>query len=265
MEIVIMKGPEEVAQRSADICSEEIRRKPNTVLGLATGTTPLTLYKELIRRNKAGEFSCRHVTTFNLDEYVGIPPENPQSYRYFMNMNLFQHLDIDLRMTHVPDGMVENPLTVGPHYELKIQLAGGIDLQVLGIGVNGHVGFNEPTSSLGSRTRVKTLTEQTVKDNSRFFKPGEFQPRLAITMGIKTIMEARRIILLATGKQKAKAIADAVEGPVTSVCPASALQFHQKTTFIIDEGAASELKMREYYKWVRSQQDALVAAHGAKK
>ena len=257
-----MRNSEEVAIRSADICCDEIRRKPNTVLGLATGTTPLTLYLELIRRNKAKEVSFKHVTTFNLDEYVGLPPDNPQSYRYFMNANLFKHIDIDLRNTHVPEGMAENPLNVGPHYELKIQLSGGIDLQVLGIGSNGHVGFNEPTSSLGSRTRVKTLTEQTVKDNSRFFKPGEFQPRLAITMGIKTIMEARRIILLATGKNKARAVANAVEGPVAAACPASALQFHQKTTLIIDEEAASELKMGEYYKWVRSHQDALVATHG---
>ena len=155
-----------------------------------------------------------------------------------MNENLFDKIDIDKSNTEVPDGMAENPLEVGPGYERMIELAGGIDLQVLGVGSDGHIGFNEPTSSLGSVTRVKTLTKQTIEDNSRFFEPDEFQPKLAITMGIKTILDARRILLLAHGENKAQAVRDMVEGPLSAFCPASALQLHQRTTILIDEAAA---------------------------
>jgi glucosamine-6-phosphate deaminase len=169
-------------------------------------------------------------------------------------------VSINIKNTHIPNGDAASPLKEGPAYERKIKRAGGIDLQILGIGANGHVGFNEPTSSLGSRTRVKALTERTIRDNNRFFAPGEFQPQLAITMGIQTILEAKRIILLATGHSKAKAVADAAEGPVSAMCPASALQFHPKTCFIIDEEAAEELKLKDYYKWVRTHQESLVAA-----
>lgn len=262
MEVVVLSDAEAVAQRAADVVEAAVKRKPSLVMGLATGSTPLALYRELIRRHREGRISFRHVRTFNLDEYVGLDAANPQSYRHFMNKNFFEHIDIDLNNTHIPDGVAPNPIAVGPRYELDIELAGGIDLQILGIGANGHIGFNEPTSSLGSRTRVKTLTEQTVRDNSRFFKPGEFQPRLAITMGMQTILNARQIILLATGNGKARAVADAVEGPLAAVCPASALQLHPKTSFLIDEAAADLLKMRDYYKWVRAQQEALTAVHG---
>lgn len=264
MEVVVLGSAGDVAVRAADMICAAIRRKPNLVLGLATGSTPLALYRELIRRHKDEGLSFRLVRSFNLDEYVGLTPDNPQSYRYFMNKNLFEHIDIDLVNTHVPDGACPNPLDVGPRYELDIQLAGGIDLQVLGLGANGHIGFNEPTSSLGSRTRVKTLTEQTVRDNSRFFRPDEFQPRLAITMGMQTILNSRQIVLLATGESKARAVADAVEGPIAAACPASALQMHPKTSFLIDAAASAELKMRSYYEWVRQQQDALMATHGDK-
>jgi len=157
--------------------------------------------------------------------------------------------------------MADNPLEVGPAYEKMIQEAGGIDLQVLGVGTDGHIGFNEPTSSLGSITRVKTLTQQTIEDNSRFFEPDEFQPKLAITMGIKTILDARRILLLAHGENKADAVRDMAEGPLSAFCPASALQLHQRTTILIDEPAASKLTLKGYYKFVGEMQDDLVRKH----
>ena len=178
-----------------------------------------------------------------------------------MDENLFDRIDIEKSNTQVPDGMAENPLEVGPAYEQSIREAGGIDLQVLGVGTDGHIGFNEPTSSLKSITRVKTLTKQTIEDNSRFFEPGEFQPTLAITMGIQTILDARRIVLLAHGENKAEAIRDMVEGPLSAFCPASALQFHQRTTVLIDEAAASKLTLGNYYKFVGEMQDELIRKH----
>ncbi len=202
------------------------------------------------------------MTTFNLDEYVGLDPRHPQSYRRFMEEHLFRHVDLEPARTHLPDGMRENPHEAGPEYEARIRAAGGIDLQILGIGANGHIGFNEPTSSLGSRTRVKTLTAKTLEDNRRFFRDGEFQPRLAITMGIATIMEARKIVLLATGRAKADAVRHAVEGPVTSLCPASALQWHPNTTVVIDREAAEKLEYMDYYRSVLDLQDDLVGRFG---
>ncbi len=262
MEVIIVNSSQEVSERGGDICCTLLKKKPHAVLGLATGSTPLALYQELILRYKKGTISFQKVITFNLDEYIGLPPSHHQSYRYFMNENLFKHIDIDMNNTHVPDGMAENPMDVGPQYEKMIRDAGGIDLQILGIGANGHIGFNEPTSSLGSRTRIKTLTNQTFQDNRRFFQEGEFQPHLAITMGIGTITEARRILLMAFGEHKASAIANAVESPLSALWPASILQMHPNTTFLIDEAAASKLKMRDYYKEVLSRQDALTKKFG---
>ena len=178
-----------------------------------------------------------------------------------MDDNLFSKINIESSNTQVPDGMANNPLDVGPAYEKMIEEAGGIDLQVLGVGTDGHIGFNEPTSSLGSITRVKTLTKQTIEDNSRFFKPDEFQPKLAITMGIKTILDARRILLLAHGENKAEAVKDMIEGPLSAMCPASALQLHQRTTILVDEPAASKLSLKGYYKFVGEMQDDLVRKH----
>jgi glucosamine-6-phosphate deaminase len=178
-----------------------------------------------------------------------------------MNENLFDDLNIDKANTHVPDGTMENPMDAGPVFEKKIAEAGGIDLQVLGIGTDGHIGFNEPTSSIRSRTRLKTLTKQTVEDNSRFFEPGEFQPKLAITMGIGTILETRRILLIATGENKAEAVHDMIEGPIAAICPASALQMHERVTVILDEAAAQNLKYQDYYRHVSEIQDELVKKH----
>ncbi|MEX0791522.1 MAG: glucosamine-6-phosphate deaminase, partial [Pirellulaceae bacterium] len=186
-------------------------------------------------------------TTFNLDEYVGLPPTHPQSYRYFMHENLFRHLNLDLRNTHVPDGRALDYETYGEQYERMIADAGGIDIQILGIGRDGHIAFNEPGSSLGSRTRLKTLAGETVRDNARFFGSEEQVPRLAITMGVGTILESRRCLLLAFGESKAEAIAATVEGPVTAQVTASALQLHRDVVVIVDEEAASQFRRREYY------------------
>lgn len=262
MEVIIVEKPEQVAQRAASIIIQTIERKPDAVLGLATGSTPVATYEELIRRHKAGEVSFAEVSTVNLDEYVGIPATHPQSYRTFMNEKLFNHINIPPSRTNVPDGMMDNPMVAGPAYEQTIHNLGGIDLQLLGIGANGHIGFNEPTSSLASRTRLKTLTRRTIEDNSRFFEKGEFQPSMAITMGIQTIMEARRVILLAVGESKARAVADMIEGPLSAMCPASALQMHPKTSVLIDQAAASELQMNDYYNWVLSRQDELTKRFG---
>jgi len=261
MEIIILPSEEAVAKRSADLVESQIRAFPDTVLGLATGSSPLGLYRELIHRYREHGLCFQQVRTFNLDEYVGIPAEHSQSYRTFMDENLFKGIDIDLSNTHVPDGMAENPLEAGPAFEKKIAEAGGIDLQVLGIGTDGHIGFNEPTSSLRSRTRLKTLTKQTVEDNSRFFGPDEFQPKLAITMGIGTILETRRILMIATGENKAEAVQDMIEGPISSICPGSALQLHERVTVILDETAARNLKYQDYYQHVSEIQDDLVKKH----
>lgn len=256
MQVIIADSAQEVARLGADQLSSLLRIKPEAVLGLATGNTPIALYEELIRRYRHGELSFARAQSFNLDEYVGLAPEHPQSYRYFMNRYLFSQIDIPLARTWVPDGMAD-PASAGELYESQIEEAGGIDLQVLGIGRNGHIGFNEPSSSLGSRTRIKTLAPQTLADNSRFFAVDEFQPSLAITMGIGTILRSRKALLLATGDAKANAVHAMVEGPVTASCPASALQLHPCAVVIVDRAAGARLQHGEYYQRVRQQTDQL--------
>jgi glucosamine-6-phosphate deaminase len=258
MEIIILKSANDVAAMGADLVGELLRTKPDAVLGLATGSTQLSLYRQLVQRHNDGDISFRNTTSFNLDEYLGVAAENPQSYRSYMNREFFDHIDIDKQNTFLPyceDG--QNPRLVGPQYEDKIQNAGGIDLQLMGLGANGHIGFNEPSSSLSSRTRVKTLTRQTLKDNSRLFSEDEFQPKLAITMGIATIMAARSILLLATGENKADAVSKMIEGPVSAMCPASILQMHERATILLDETAAAGLKNRDYYDWTHLQNESL--------
>lgn len=230
-----------MSKEAATIVADRIRRKPNLVLGLATGSTPLGLYNELIRMHKEEGLSFAKVTTFNLDEYVGLPRTHDQSYYYFMWENFFKHIDINPRYIHVPDGMANDVEAHCEWYDNEIKRWGGIDLQILGIGANGHIAFNEPGSSLGSRTRIKTLTEQTIRDNARFFKSMDEVPRLAITMGIGTIMEAKEVILLAHKASKAEAIKAAVEGPITHMVPASIIQMHRKAYVIVDKEAASKL------------------------
>ena len=246
MEIIIQPTAEAATSVAARVIARLLREKPNAVLGLATGSTPLLFYRELI----ALKLDWRKVTTFNLDEYVGLEAAHPQSYHSFMWENLFRHINIAKKNVHLPDGMTRDIPKFCAKYEQQIQAAGGIDLQVLGIGTDGHIGFNEPTSSLASRTRIKTLTQQTRKDNARFFGSEDAVPHHVITMGIGTIMEARQILLLAFGAGKAKAIAEAVEGPITSLNPATVLQMHPVTKVCLDAPAAGQLKRADYFRWV---------------
>lgn len=251
MEVVIKKDYEEMSKEAAVIVAAEMRKAQNVglpfKLGLATGSTPVGLYRELIEMNKRKEIDFSTVITFNLDEYIGLPPEHDQSYRYFMNKNLFDGVNIMKRNTHLPDGLAIDPEKFCDEYEKMIKSVGGIDLQVLGIGGDGHIGFNEPGSSLASRTRVKTLTKETIEDNSRFFKNKNEVPRYAITMGVGTILESKKVILLASGKNKADVVSRSIEGPITAEITASALQLHPHAIFVIDEEAASKLKRKEYY------------------
>jgi glucosamine-6-phosphate deaminase len=204
------------------------------------------LYRQLV----AMKLDWNRVNTFNLDEYVGLAPEHTQSYHHYMWENFFQHVNIKKESVHIPDGRAGDIPAYCARYEESIRAAGGIDLQVLGIGTEGHIGFNEPASSLASRTRIKTLTMQTRADNAQSFGGEEEVPHHVITMGVGTIMEARQILLLAFGKNKARALAQAVEGPVTAMCPASILQMHPTVTIVLDEAAAGQLTKTDYYRWV---------------
>jgi len=258
MDVIILKDSDAVAAAGAARVLEVLGQKTNAVFGLATGRTPLAMYKQLIAGSRAAGLSFRDVTTFNLDEYLGLQPGDAQSYRAYMQRELFDHVDINPNNTFLPEcGAGVDPLEIGPTYEALIRSRGGIDLQVLGIGSNGHIGFNEPTSSLSSRTRIKTLTRETVLANRKYFADAAVQPSTAITMGIATIMDARHIVLLATGSHKAQAVGQLVEGPVSAMWPASILQLHEKVTVLLDEEAASALSLRDYFAWVAEQKRAL--------
>jgi glucosamine-6-phosphate deaminase len=223
------------------------------VLGLATGSTPLATYRELVRMHREEGLDFSGVTTFNLDEYVALPPEHPQSYHAFMDEHFFRHVNVPRDRIHIPHGMARDVPAECARYEEAIRAAGGIDLQLLGIGTDGHIGFNEPSSSLASRTRIKTLTERTRADNARFFD-GDLDkvPFHCITMGVGTIMDARQVLMLAFGGKKAKAVAEAAEGPITAMNPASVLQMHPVAKCIVDEDAAGKLARGDYYRWVYS-------------
>lgn len=250
MEVIIRESAEAGCLLGAKIIANLVREKPDTVLGLATGRTPLRLYRELIRFHRAEGLSFRRVTTFNLDEYVGLSATHPQSYRRFMQEHLFQHIDIGPDRTHVPDGVARDLHEECRSYEQRIQRAGGIDLQLLGLGRNGHIGFNEPTGSLSSRTWIKILSEQTRRDNSDVFGSLEVMPKHAITMGVGTIMSAQRCLLLAFGPAKVHAVKQMVEGPLSALCPGSALQMHPRATVVLDETAAAGLHHADHYRWV---------------
>ncbi len=250
MEIIVQKTAAEASQKAARIIARLVKEKPNAVLGLATGSTPLALYQELIRMHQEEGLDFSKVRTFNLDEYVGLGGDHPASYRYFMREKFFNHVNIAEENIHIPDGLVTDIPKHSEAYEDAIRAAGGIDLQILGIGSDGHVGFNEPSSSFASRTRIKTLTERTRQDNAAFFSSQEDVPYHVITMGIGTIMESRSCLLLAFGEKKADAIAQTVEGPVRAMVPASILQHHRVAKVLLDEGAASKLSRLEYYHWV---------------
>jgi len=250
MEVIIQPNREAAAGLVARVVARELRANPHLVLGLATGATMERVYRHLVRLHREEKLDFSLCSTFNLDEYVGLFPSDPNSYRHYMNHHLFEHVNVDMRNTHLPNGMAEDLEGECRHYEAAIRRFGGIDLQVLGIGKAGHIGFNEPLSALYSRTRVKALTPTTIKQNAPFFGGEEHMPRRAITMGVGTIIEARRCLLLATGSSKAGVIAQAVEGPITSMVSASALQLHARCTVIVDEEAAGQLKEQDYYRWI---------------
>lgn len=242
MLVIIKDNYEQMSIEAAKIVASVLRKKPDCVIGFATGSTPLGLYKELIRMHKDEGLDFSKVVSFNLDEYVGLPPNHPESYHYYMWENLFKHININPSNVHIPMGMAEDIEAFCEWYEKKINEHGGIDLQILGIGSNGHIAFNEPGSSLGSRTRIKTLNENTRLDNSRFFNSMDEVPKYAITMGVGTIMEARKLLLLASGIKKAEAIKATVEGPIMAKFPATIVQLHRYATIIVDEEAASKLE-----------------------
>lgn len=250
MEVIIKPHPAAVSKEAAGLFRKQLVAKPASVLGLATGGTPLGLYRELAALAQQGLIDFSRATTFNLDEYVGLGPDHAQSYAAYMRENLFRHVNLDPARTHLPDGLARDIPAHCDEYEARIVAAGGIDLQLLGIGSDGHIGFNEPGSALGSRTRIKTLTRETIHDNARFFGSESAVPHHVITMGVGTILEARHCVVLATGAGKAAAVAAMAEGPITAEVPASALQFHRKCTLILDEPAAAQLKRSDYYRWV---------------
>jgi glucosamine-6-phosphate deaminase len=241
MLVIIKKNYDEMSKEAAKIISSKLRKKPDLVLGLATGSTPLGLYKELIRMCKEEGLDFSKVTTFNLDEYVGLPPAHDQSYHYFMYENFLNYINVDKRFIHIPHGMSKDVAAFCEWYEQRIKDCGGIDIQVLGIGGNGHIAFNEPGSSLGSRTRIKTLTPKTRDDNARFFEKMDEVPKYAITMGVGTIMDSKEIILLANGEKKADAVKAAIEGPLTAMCPASIVQMHREVYVLLDKEAGLKL------------------------
>jgi glucosamine-6-phosphate deaminase len=246
VDVWILESAEAVAVKAADVCTELIRAKPDARLGLAAGATPQALYAELIRRNRLGRLSFGRVETFNLDEYLGVGPQHPRSFRRAMRESLFGQVDIDPANIHLPAGDSTDPVAEAAAYEALIEARGGIDLQILGIGRNGHIGFNEPGSSLASRTRVAALSPATLRDN-RLGRPDFEPPIRAITMGIGTILEARALLVLATGAAKAAAVAAALEGPLAASCPASAIQVHPDATVLLDAAAAADLRLWDRY------------------
>ena len=246
MLVTIKEDYEAMSVQAAEIVAEQIRKKPNSVIGFATGSTPLGLYNELIRLHRETGLDFSKITTFNLDEYVGLEPEHDQSYHYFMWENLFKHINVDPRHVYIPDGMADDIDYFCQWYEEQMAEVGGLDLQILGIGANGHIAFNEPGSSLGSRTRIKTLTTKTVEDNARFFDDPEKVPRYAITMGIGTIMDARKLVLVASGEGKAEAIQNTLEGPITAMVPATIVQMHQQAHIVLDNEAANLLQYEHH-------------------
>ena len=238
MRVIIEKDYEAMSKKAALLVASQVRLKEDSVLGLATGSTPIGMYNELIEMYEKDEIDFSKVKTFNLDEYCNLPPENPQSYHYYMNENFFNHVNIPEENINLLDGMTDDLKKECIEYDMKIKRAGGIDLQVLGIGPNGHIGFNEPAEKLNVKTHQVDLAEETIEANSRFFDSKEDVPKKAITMGIATILKSNRILLLANGKNKAKAIKETVSGNVTTKVPSSLLQTHPEVTIIVDEEAA---------------------------
>ena len=254
-EVVIVEDPEAGGDLVARHVAARIRADPEFTIGVATGSTPLPVYAELRRRRSAG-LDLSRVTAFALDEYVGLPRGHPQSYDSVIRREVTEPLGLDPARVHVPDGDAATIETAGERYEAALSAHGGVDLQLLGIGTDGHVGFNEPGSSLASSTRVKTLTSRTRADNARFFDTPEQVPTHCVTQGIGTILRAGHLVLLAFGTGKADAVADAVEGPLTASVPGSCIQLHPHVTVVVDEPAASRLERADYYRWVYEHKPA---------
>jgi len=259
MEVIIQSNAELAAQAVANIITQSLSAKLDLVLGLATGCTMESVYEQLVKRHQEEGLDFSHCRTFNLDEYVGLPVDDPGSYHYFMRQRFFDAVNIDLGNTHLPDGMAANLDAECVRYENLIEAAGGIDLQLLGIGLNGHLGFNEPLSAFRSRTRVQTLSKITRAQNAPLFlEPGQM-PHRAITMGVGTILEARRCLLLATGPDKAGIVARAIEGPLTAMVTATALQLHPNCTIILDEAAAGKLRENDHYQRIGPAQNSAIS------
>lgn len=249
MEVVILKDTAEIGRLGADAIESLLTRKPDAVLGLATGSSPLAIYDELVARYEAGRLSFKQARGFTLDEYVGLPADHPENYRNFINRVFVSRVDFSPGAVQGPDGLASDIPAACTAYDQAIRDAGGIDLQILGIGTDGHIGFNEPGSSLASRTRIKTLTRQTRLDNARFFD-GELSavPTHCVTQGLGTIMDARHVVLVATGRSKAEAVHHLVEGAVSAMWPATVLQHHPHATVLLDDAAARRLQLADYYR-----------------
>jgi glucosamine-6-phosphate deaminase len=251
MEIIIRPNAEAAAELAARVLARAIQEKPQAVLGLATGRTMERVYDYLVEMHERDDLDFALCRSFNLDEYVGLPADSEHSYRHYMNERLFKRVNIDVRNTHLPDGMAQDYAEESERYEKLIRESGGIDVQLLGMGRDGHIGFNEPLSALQSRTREKALTPTTIEQNAGMFGGDrDAVPRRAITMGVGTILESRRCLGLVTGEEKAEVVARALEGPITSMVSASALQLHPHCTVIVDEAASSRLEGSEYYRWI---------------
>ena len=249
MEVIILAGPREIGTVAADAITALLHRKPDAVLGLATGSSPLAIYDELVTRCAAGQISFGQVRGFTLDEYVGLPAEHPERYRNVIDNVFVSRVDFAPGAVQGPDGLAADIPAACTAYEESIRAAGGIDLQILGIGTDGHIGFNEPGSSLASRTRIKTLTAQTRSDNARFFDDDiDAVPTHCLTQGLATILDARHVVLVATGRQKAEAVHHLVEGAVSAMWPGSVLQHHPHVTVLLDDAAARRLQLADYYR-----------------
>lgn len=249
MEVVIAADADAAAAHVAAIVAGVLRDHPAPVLGLATGSSPLDAYRMLADAHRSGELTAVHASAVLLDEYVGLPPDHPAGYRAFILRELVDHIDLPPQRLFTPDVAAPDIQAACDDYDRLIAELGGVDVQVLGIGADGHIAFNEPGSSLSSRTRIKTLTDSTRADNARFFGgDADEVPRHVVTQGLGTILDARHLVLIATGESKAAPIAAAVEGPLTAMCPASVLQWHPKATVVVDEAAASGLRLAEYYR-----------------
>ncbi|MFJ3032825.1 glucosamine-6-phosphate deaminase [Curtobacterium pusillum] len=256
MEIIILPTPAEVGRVAAAKIASVVAKKPSAVIGVATGSSPQGIYADLKRRVDAGEISFAEARAFALDEYVGIPLEHPESYASVIQRDVIDPLGFEPSRVRVPDGRASDLEFAAKEYDAAIRAAGGVDVQILGIGANGHIGFNEPTSSFASRTRIKTLAPSTREANARFFDNLDQVPTHCMTQGLGTILDARELVLVAQGSSKADAVAAAVEGPLSSFVPGSALQLHEHATVVVDEEAAAGLKLADYYTYTYANKPA---------